>query len=720
MALGYETKRYALFGALFGCCFPVGATLFLIYTESLPLSFASIVWLQHNTPLLWIIDSAPFFLGLFASFAGVRQDRLAAVLDQREEVIKERTRDLARANKAVKELLDNMQQAIFTVGQDGLVNPEFSAHTATLFGDVPINGTHILTLLQVDGETPGEAALRMKNWFEVVCGSDELQWMMTRDEAIAAIEYRRPGKDEGEPSVCNLELEYAPIYSDGVVSRVMVIAKDVTDLRVLRRDVVQKEQKLNMVTEVVTAGDSAFMEFLFEAEERLGQLRSARDAGDGAGATREIMRGVHTIKGNARMCGLRVIEAVAHEVEQSLGSARRRAKGGDQDVLAPLARALQEARDVGQKVFRGAGTTAGHRDGPSRARVLVLERCFGRLSRSVSRAEPQLDEEIQAALTSLGEAVEAVGEVEAGTLEPALQRMVADLAMVKDKRVGLKVSGGQTTVSHMTRSALREMLVHALRNAVDHGVETPEERQAAGKPPGSEVVVTFLEAEGELITSVRDDGTGIEVASLKAHCVKRGLITADAARALNGLEALELVFHPGLSTAAEVTAISGRGAGMDIIRGTARRHGGDVTIASTVSKGTELTIRIPRSSYPRDLPSQRRKAPRRQVYYYLMLRRPDGEEFGRLIDASALGLMAAHPAPVEVGETIALTVYGPEELNDGRAVDVQISCRWSRQAPSGRGHLSGFNFEELAQSDLDVLNDWTEALGVDGEGILSS
>ena len=82
--------------------------------------------------------------------------------------------------------------------------------------------------------------------------------------------------------------------------------------------------------------------------------------------------------------------------------------------------------------------------------------------------------------------------------------------------------------------------------------------------------------------------------------------------------------------------------------------------------------------------------------------------------------MAAHPAPVEVGETIALTVYGPEELNDGRAVDVQISCRWSRQAPSGRGHLSGFNFEELAQSDLDVLNDWTEALGVDGEGILSS
>ncbi len=715
MVLGTETRRYALFGALFGLCFPVGATLFMILQEGLSFGFSSMIWVQRNTPLLWIIDSAPFFLGLFASFAGVRQDRLAAVLDRREEVIRERTRELALANQAVKELLDNMQQAIFTVGSQGKVNPEYSAYTATLFGDVTIDGAHILDLLQVSGEAPGEAALRMKNWFELVFGSDELQWMMTRDEAISAIEYRRP-EAQGEPNLRNLELEYAPIYTDGVVSRVMVIAKDVTDLRELRRDVVDREQKLNMVTEVVTAGESAFLEFMSEAEERLRPLREPKREGAEGHNKREVMRGVHTIKGNARMCGLRVIEAVAHEVEQGLVSGK--GAGSDEDLLAPLTRALADARAAGEKVFSGARTAAGHREGPSRARVLVLERCFGSFSRNMARALPGMEPDARAALASLEAAVESVGAVETGTLEPALQRMVADLAMVRDKRVGLRVSGGQVTVSHLTRSALREILVHALRNAVDHGVEQVEAREAAGKPPGSQVAVAFMEAEKVLITTVRDDGAGIDVAALKAACVEAGLISADAARALQGPEALELVFRPGLSTASEVTAISGRGAGMDIIRGTARCHGGEVTLSSTPGKGTEITIRLPRSSYPLDLPAQRRKAPRREVYYYLMLRHLDGDEFGRLIDASALGLRAAHKDAVEVGETLTLAVHGPEELDDRRAINVRASCRWSRRAPSGKGYLSGFSFEELAQDDLAVLHDWTQALGVDGKGLI--
>jgi two-component system chemotaxis sensor kinase CheA len=136
-------------------------------------------------------------------------------------------------------------------------------------------------------------------------------------------------------------------------------------------------------------------------------------------------------------------------------------------------------------------------------------------------------------------------------------------------------------------------LTHLLRNAIDHGLESAEERVAAGKPEAGAVQLSATPNENHILIEVRDDGRGIDGERLKASAVKKGLLSVEAAERLNEREAMELIFMPGFSTAAKLTDISGRGVGMDIVKSTIERMGGRVTIDSTVGVGTTFSITLP-------------------------------------------------------------------------------------------------------------------------------
>jgi two-component system chemotaxis sensor kinase CheA len=172
-------------------------------------------------------------------------------------------------------------------------------------------------------------------------------------------------------------------------------------------------------------------------------------------------------------------------------------------------------------------------------------------------------------------------------------RMVRDLAQTLGKRVELLIAGEETELDRAVIDGLGDPLVHMLRNAVDHGLESPDEREAAGKDPTGTVHLTARHAGNSVIIEVRDDGRGIDPAALRASAVRKGLLDADAAAALSDDEALDLIFLPGFSTAARTTDVSGRGVGMDAVRTTIGALNGDVSISSTVGEGTTFTIRLP-------------------------------------------------------------------------------------------------------------------------------
>jgi two-component system, chemotaxis family, sensor kinase CheA len=172
-------------------------------------------------------------------------------------------------------------------------------------------------------------------------------------------------------------------------------------------------------------------------------------------------------------------------------------------------------------------------------------------------------------------------------------RLVRDLSTKLDKQVDLKLVGKETELDRTVVDALGDPLVHLVRNALDHGLESPATRVAAGKPATGTLEISARHAGGNVIISVRDDGAGIDPATVARKAVERGLIAADAVDTVDAKAAAELLFHPGFSTAEVTSDISGRGVGMDAVRTTVRELGGEVLLASELGAGTTAQIRLP-------------------------------------------------------------------------------------------------------------------------------
>jgi two-component system chemotaxis sensor kinase CheA len=179
------------------------------------------------------------------------------------------------------------------------------------------------------------------------------------------------------------------------------------------------------------------------------------------------------------------------------------------------------------------------------------------------------------------------------TLFANLPRAVRDLARDVGKEVNLSLAGETTELDRKVIEALNDPVLHMIRNAVDHGVELPDEREAAGKPRQGtiEVSAQAFGAYAEVI--IRDDGRGMDPQHLREAAVRKGLLSYDAATVLTDQEALELIFLPGFSTAQMITDISGRGVGMDVVRTNIQELGGQVQIESRLGMGTTITQTLP-------------------------------------------------------------------------------------------------------------------------------
>jgi two-component system sensor histidine kinase and response regulator WspE len=172
-------------------------------------------------------------------------------------------------------------------------------------------------------------------------------------------------------------------------------------------------------------------------------------------------------------------------------------------------------------------------------------------------------------------------------------RMVRDLARNLNKQVRLDIRGASTEVDRDILEKLEAPLTHLLRNAVDHGLETPEVRQAAGKPETGVLQLEARHQAGMLILTVSDDGAGINLEMLRRKIVERGLTRADLAASLSEAELLEFLFLPGFSTARAVSEVSGRGVGLDVVQDTVRKVGGSVRLSTRLGHGTRFVLQLP-------------------------------------------------------------------------------------------------------------------------------
>ncbi|BBI35769.1 chemotaxis protein CheW [Cohnella abietis] len=172
-------------------------------------------------------------------------------------------------------------------------------------------------------------------------------------------------------------------------------------------------------------------------------------------------------------------------------------------------------------------------------------------------------------------------------------RLVRDLSQQAGKEINFSIEGKETELDRTLIEEISDPLIHILRNAADHGLESPDERERLGKPRKGELLLQASHQESAIVIRVQDDGRGIDPNKIKQKAIQKGFISTEEASRMSDKEIISLIFHSGMSTAEQVTELSGRGVGMDIVRSHIEKLNGLVDIDTTLGKGTTLTIKLP-------------------------------------------------------------------------------------------------------------------------------
>lgn len=223
------------------------------------------------------------------------------------------------------------------------------------------------------------------------------------------------------------------------------------------------------------------------------------------------------------------------------------------------------------------------------ARAKVLFRDAEQLRLDINR----IARELTSIRESLEHSVISLRLVPMDDLLNSLVRPIRDLARQHGKQVDLVIDGGDTRIDRSVLQMLREPLIHLVRNAIDHGIEPPDQRRAHGKPAAGTLRIAAQRRGSAVSLTVADDGAGIDPARVRASAVNKGILTAAQAALIDDTAALELIYHPGMSTASEITHTSGRGVGMDAVRAALNSIGGIITISSQPGLGTTFTLELP-------------------------------------------------------------------------------------------------------------------------------
>ncbi len=398
--------------------------------------------------------------------------------------------------------------------------------------------------------------------------------------------------------------------------------------------------------------DAAIQEFVLESRENLDQfdrdlLAIEKDPGNRDLLDR-IFRTVHTIKGTCGFFDLPRLESVAHAGENLLSSLRdgertwtrpttdallrlgdavRRLLSSieqtgrelDED-FGPLIACLDQLRhdaptDLDEPAQPATGSSPGAADaeaadlteGTLRVDVHLLDKLMNLVGELVL-ARNQV---VQLALAQRDPVLQTItqrlnlitSELQGGVMKARMQpinaiwsrfpRLVRDLAGVCGKQARIEMEGRDTELDKTIIEAIKGPLTHALRNAIDHGIEPPHRRIAAGKPPEGRIGLRAFHEGGMVSIEVSDDGAGFDLERIRRKAIERGLVAADVASRLDEAGVLNLIFEPGFSTADAVTNVSGRGVGMDVVRTNIERIGGTVDIQGSPGQGATLKIKIP-------------------------------------------------------------------------------------------------------------------------------
>ena len=389
--------------------------------------------------------------------------------------------------------------------------------------------------------------------------------------------------------------------------------------------------------------DDLISEFIAECREMLealgGEIVAWEAAPEDRARLESIFRFVHTVKGNCGFFDFPRLEALSHAAEDALAEVRAGRRHADHALVSAVLAIIDRigemiaALDAGEEfpAYDDSVLIAALRQGAEapaapvaatvaeakaiasaprtiRLSVELLDRLMSGVSDMVlarnelarrlreAPGDVAVDgafERLSSIIAEMRDSITRTRMQRIENLFVALPRMVRDLSAELNKQVLVDIDGGDVELDREMIEMIRDPLTHIIRNSVDHGIETPAERLKAGKREIGILTVAARQSGNQILIDIHDDGRGINGKKLVEKAIAAGVIDRSDAVELSAREQLALIFEAGLSTAQEVTAISGRGVGMDVVRSNIERIGGIVEVDSTVGEGTRMTLRVP-------------------------------------------------------------------------------------------------------------------------------
>lgn len=545
----------------------------------------AVLYAENNAATHAFTPDRVSLLQVIASQAAISISN-ARLYDILEEKVAERTAALSAQNQEMATLFDAIRQGIFTIDEELRVQARYSAHLADILGTTDIAGRDCMDLLFAESSIAGDAREAARSALMFGLGVPAYVASTNADHLIR--EYTLPHPDGGRRY---FELDWHWISGeDGLVRAVLCALRDVTTLRQLKEAAAQKTRELDIVSQVIEAGVSRFNQFSQSARNQLAECAELCDVSSGpeTAALNVIARHLHTIKGNARLYQFSHLVECVHGAEGELRAWRAAADGVGRlpsEVATLVARVRSMLQAYEDLCRRKLGESAAGNSERQRRALDEVSDLLEQLASGVANSAR--------VLSSIDAVVARGTATELRELVRDCARMLPSLARELDKP-SPSVHCDTVGVALRARWAnvVRDCLVHALRNSIDHGLESASERTQQGKQPQGTISVRASVEAGRVMLLVQDDGRGLPLGALSAQSERTGASDEELA---------ESAFEAGRSTAGVVSTISGRGIGLDAIRSFLRARGGDARIVFTGKRRGEhrpfqLVFELPRSA----------------------------------------------------------------------------------------------------------------------------
>lgn len=523
---------------------------------------------------------------------------LKAMNDGLEELVAERTAQLRQKTNDIQSMMQNMPQGVLTVLANNKIHPEYSAYLAVIFETNDIAGRNMMDLIFKDTNLGSNALSQVEAAVDACVGQDSMNFEFNAHLMVTEFEKKMP-----DGRVKSIELSWSPICDDDdLVEKIMICARDVTELKRLNAEANAQRRELEIIGEILAVSQEKFQEFIDTAynfvQENYEITTKTKTKDENAIAI--LFRNMHTIKGNARTHGLMHMTNVVHETEQAYDVLRK----DPEAVWDPeqQAQQLSQVKALVDEYARVNSTTLG-RKGPGRRgnveRFLMVDKEQLAQTLDVVKTVDQNDvSSLRAALSKISSTLNTIGT---SRLDKILSGVVESLPSLA-KELGkeppvVTIEDHGILIRNQMSGLLKNLYVHLLRNSIDHGIEDSATRVAAGKPAMGHIQLSMTLDEDKLEMRLKDDGRGLNIGRIRKIATERNLIDANAN--LSSFEVAQLIFASGFSTAEKVTEVSGRGVGMDAVKGFLQKEEGDVEIHFLNNDETseyrpfELVIHLP-------------------------------------------------------------------------------------------------------------------------------